>query len=293
MSANAHLRGCAAACRLHATAVLLVLGASAAIAETRLDAPSSRILHFVQLKAGEHGAGQSAFNVAAIQGIAGQEIVIRINLPQTYEFVTPDARQPFILVRNIPAGVLLTKGMANGRLWILPLKDLNGLQLVAQPSIFGNFTLQFSFIGINNETIAQQSVPLDLLSPHIEERVPTAGALTATEALPSDQRSQRTPQRVQKLTSEEERVLLERGRELVRQGGIAAARIIFEELAQKGSAQGALALARSYDPAYIPDPRISAIAPDVKKALTWYRRAEELGSDEARARLAEIAPERR
>jgi hypothetical protein len=293
MSANADLGGCSVARRLRASAALLFLGASPAVAETQLDVPSSRLLQLVQLKAEGHVAAQSAFNIAAIKGIAGQEIAVRVNLPQIREPATPNARQPFILVRNLPAGVRLTTGMANGRIWILPLKDLNRLHLIAQPGVVGSFALEFTLIGIGNEKLAQQSVALDLLSPNIADRVQTTGALAATEARPSEQRSQRSPPRTQGLTSEEERVLLARGRELVQQGGISAARIIFEELAQKGSAQGALALARSYDPAYIPDPRMSAVAADANKALMWYRRAEELGSDEARARLAEIAPGRR
>jgi len=294
MSANADLGGCSVARRLRASATLLFLGASPAIAETQLDLPPSRALHLVQLKAEGPVAAQSAFSVAAIKGTAGQEIVIRVNLPQIREPATANARQPFILVRNLPAGVRLTTGMANGRIWILPLKDLDTVRLIAQPGIVGSFALEFTLIGIDNQKLAQQSVSLDLLSPNIADQVQTTGAPAAIEARPSEQRPQRSPPWTQEgLTTEEERLLLARGRVLVEQGGISAARIIFEELAQKGSAQGALALARSYDPAYIPDPRMSAVAADANKALNWYRRAEELGSDEARARLAEIAPGRR
>jgi hypothetical protein len=289
MSADADLRRATAHC-LRTTAALLVLSAAAAVAEARLDTPSSGALQLVQLNAGAgHAPVQLKFNVAAIQGIAGQEIPIRIELPQILEMATAEARQAFVLIRNIPPGVRLTTGMANGRLWVLSLKDLEGPRLIAQPGVTGSFNLEFNLIGPNNVRLAQQSVPLDLVSPDIAGRVPTTGALAALEDLPREQRTPRAPRPTSKLPLEEEAVLLERGTELVRQGGIAAARIIFEELAQKGSAQGALALARSFDPAYMPPPRISALAPDIDKALTWYRRAEELGSDEARARLTEIA----
>src|SRR5687767_4118465 len=101
MSANADLGGCSVARTLRASAALIFLGASPAIAETQLDVPSSRSLQLVQLKADGHIAAQSAFSIAAIKGIAGQEIAIRVNLPLIREPATPNARQPFILVRNL------------------------------------------------------------------------------------------------------------------------------------------------------------------------------------------------
>lgn len=54
-----------------------------------------------------------------------------------------------------------------------------------------------------------------ILTEAPQARVQTTGALAATEALPSEQRAQRSPSRLQRLTSEEERVLLARGREVI------------------------------------------------------------------------------
>jgi TPR repeat protein len=56
-----------------------------------------------------------------------------------------------------------------------------------------------------------------------------------------------------------------------------------------GSAAGALALARSYDPAYVPKSAVSAPAPDLAEARKWYERAAELGDADAKRRLTEIA----
>jgi hypothetical protein len=291
MWANADLRGRSAAHRLRATAALLALSATAATGQTLLDAALSGATQFAQLSAGEQRV-VSTFDVAAIAGVAGQEIPIQVNLPQASELIAAGGRQVFILVRNMPAGVRLTTGMENGRLWVLSLKDVDGLHLVAPRGMVGSFTLEFNLIGGGNKRLAQQTVPVDLVSPKIVGRIPTTGALAAIEGPVNQERAPRAVRPVERLPSREEAVLLERGKELMRQGGIAAARIIFEELAQKGSAQGALELARSYDPASIPNSRVSAVAPDVEKALMWYRRAEELGSEEARARLATIAPAR-
>lgn len=84
-------------------------------------------------------------------------------------------------------------------------------------------------------------------------------------------------------------MLLRRGEELLQEGGIAAARLIFEELANRGSGRGALALARSYDPAFIPSSQASALKPDVNEAMKWYKRAATYGNAEAKRRLATLA----
>ncbi len=83
--------------------------------------------------------------------------------------------------------------------------------------------------------------------------------------------------------------MLARGKDLLQQGGIAAARIIFEDLATSGSAAGALALARSYDPAFVAASAASAPAPNLAEARKWYERAAELGKPDAKRRLTEIA----
>jgi hypothetical protein len=290
MSADAKLRGRPAAHRLHVTAALLALSAGSAIGETQINAFSSDLVQIADAT----GNGYTAFSVDAIKGVAGQEIPIRVNMPSPADLTTGEALQAFILVRNIPAGVRLTTGMANGRLWVLSLNDLDDLRLVAQPGNAGNFTLEFNLIGANNRKLAQQSVPVELVDPGTPRQLQTTatGALAALEEAPLEPPPARPARSGQKMPPKEEAVLLEKGRELIRQGGITAARIIFEELAKKGSAQGALDLARSYDPMYTPDPRLASVAPDVNKALQWYRRADELGSEEARARLAEIASTR-
>ena len=75
--------------------------------------------------------------------------------------------------------------------------------------------------------------------------------------------------------------LMQRGRDLLRNGDISLAQLAFQRLAKAGIAEGALALANTYDPRYLAEHHFIGIAGDEAKARNWYQRARELGSAEA------------
>jgi TPR repeat protein len=83
--------------------------------------------------------------------------------------------------------------------------------------------------------------------------------------------------------------LIERGRDLLRSGDVASARLLFQRLADVGIADAALALAATYDPRYLAEHNLIGVVGDAAKALDWYQRASELGSIEAGRILARTA----
>jgi hypothetical protein len=83
--------------------------------------------------------------------------------------------------------------------------------------------------------------------------------------------------------------LIERGRDLLRSGDVASARLLFQRLADVGIADAALALAATYDPRYLAEHNLIGVVGDAAKALGWYQRASELGSIEAGRILARTA----
>ena len=93
-----------------------------------------------------------------------------------------------------------------------------------------------------------------------------------------------------KLPAEQEDKMLKRASTLLGQNDIAGARLIFQYLANHGSAGGAFALAESYDPRKWGSHRVTGMAPDGGLARTWYARAAELGSREAAAILRKEKP---
>jgi hypothetical protein len=281
--------------RLMAMPLAFIIDAGQASAELRGGFAGSlaAMMRTIDSDAAILPANQLTLSIEDVECVAGQAVPLKITLPQAAELARSDARLgAFILVHNLPTGVMLSAGVPSGGPWVLPLHEVAGLQLVAAPDAVGTFFIEFYLIGAGNKRLAQQTVRLNLLGFDVMGRVGTTSTLAGSEKNGKGAAAISPVPRATKLPPQEEAELLKRGEELLRQGGIAAARIIFEELAQKGSSKGALALARSYDPHYIPNSRTSAVTPDLNKALAWYRRADQLGSAEARERIAEIGTRR-
>jgi TPR repeat protein len=81
---------------------------------------------------------------------------------------------------------------------------------------------------------------------------------------------------------------LERARALVRANDIAAARLIFTRLANKGVAEAAFELGRTYDPDFLEIIPLAGLEPDLEMAKQWYKRAAALGNADAKSRLAKF-----
>lgn len=75
---------------------------------------------------------------------------------------------------------------------------------------------------------------------------------------------------------------------MIRLGDISAARLLYQRAATAGSGQAAIAMGRTYDPAFLASTRAQGIQGDRALAATWYRRALALGIAEAGDRLAEL-----
>jgi len=85
-------------------------------------------------------------------------------------------------------------------------------------------------------------------------------------------------------------LLIKRGRELITEGDVTAARASLQRAAEARDARAALALGATYDPMMLARLRgIHAIAADVNVARGWYEKASELGSQDAKTLLADLA----
>ena len=80
-------------------------------------------------------------------------------------------------------------------------------------------------------------------------------------------------------------VLLKRGKDLIAEGDIAAARLILKRAADANNAEAALALAATYDPFVLRELKVYGFTPDAAMARVWYEKATELGSPAAPRRL--------
>jgi hypothetical protein len=258
------------------------------------------------------GEGALTFSVKDIEAEPGTSAPVSIRLPSSSELRAAGAEDgAFLLIRHIPKGVSFSAGMATGRVWVVPLREASTLRLFCTPEANARFHLGFHLIGPDKRALAQTIVAVNLRpsqtvatltppSPKLEgppkppvqpllRAEPPAPRAEPAKPAPRAEPAPPEPAELEPLTPQEETILMERGREVLKQGSVVAARLIFEELASHGSAAGALALARSYDPAYAAPSATPAPASDLAEARKWYERAAALGNSDAKRRLADIA----
>jgi hypothetical protein len=82
--------------------------------------------------------------------------------------------------------------------------------------------------------------------------------------------------------------LLKRGDELLAQGDISAARLLYERTAEAGNARAAASAGKTYDPIFYQETGVRGERPDAAKAITWYRKAAALGDNEGAARAERL-----
>ena len=80
--------------------------------------------------------------------------------------------------------------------------------------------------------------------------------------------------------------MLKKGDELMANGDVAAARLMYQRAAEAGEAAAAFALAETYDPLVLAK---GGIPPNAGLAQAWYRKARDLGSTQAPERLERLA----
>jgi hypothetical protein len=91
------------------------------------------------------------------------------------------------------------------------------------------------------------------------------------------------------LDPEQIMLLLKQGEQFIAAGDFVTARIAFQRAAEAGDANAALAVGATYDPIALAKLAAVGIRADVAKARSWYRRADKLGSSEAKRRLDDLA----
>jgi hypothetical protein len=131
---------------------------------------------------------------------------------------------------------------------------------------------------------AHQSSPEIRQPPAAAIAVPAAPAAIAVPAAPAA--SLAPPAR--HLDPDELATLLKRAKGLIEIGDIAPARLLLERAADAQEASAALMLAQTYDPAVLGTQDMRSITPDPAMAREWYQKAAQLGSVDARQRLAQM-----
>lgn len=222
--------------------------------------------------------------IAPVTGLSGTAIALNLKAPM-------DGLR-FILFRDIPPEVKFSYGFRVKNSWIASIRDLDQLQIIPPPDFVGSLAFAVLFQRDNLGGAAAQG----LLIVDVEPAGATAEAKTSdspelpTGAIvstpPIRDRDAKPAQKASLVPAAEENEELARGARLMRIGDIATARLIYQNLATRRSANGARALAETFDPAYLKDFVIAGLRPDIESAKKWYKVAAELGDSKAAMRLS-------
>ena len=246
--------------------------------------------------------------VEDISGRPGSEIPLRIEVAQS-----DTEEYSFLMFRGLPAEISLSAGFRLKDSWAVSLRDITNLALVSPPNYEARFQVEVLLIKGRNTPAdsrvmsvslqrASQSAapPAVAVAPRLEsapQRILTA-APPEVEPQPAPKIEAAAPSiapagSAKKLTisPETEAAMLDRATQMLSMGDVSSARLLFEHVAKKGSGRAAIALARTFDPAFFGSINTRGLKPDLAKAKQWYAVAADLGQDEARIRLGALSPQ--
>lgn len=220
-------------------------------------------------------AQQSGFLVNDISGPPAEPLPLEIDLP-------PENGDLFrvIMVRGLPKGFKLSGGVSLDDAWALSPAEINGISLTAPAGYQGTFSMEVLFIRGNGEEREQQLVNVRI-SPEPEPQRDATGAAQAQSP------AQATTQ--PKIAPEMQASMFDRAERMMAGGDIVGARLILSYLADQGVAGAAFAMGQSYDPGFLQEIYVRGKDPsNVEIAREWYRRAAQMGSEDARSRLTAL-----
>jgi hypothetical protein len=207
--------------------------------------------------------------VASQKGFANEPLPIGISLKDA-------SGKETVMLAGLAAGTRLSGGTPLGLAgWLISAPDLDQALAYPPKDFIGVMDASINLQSANDQLIDSQVVHLEW----IRKKEP-----------PAPQPAASNPPAVVPLDPQEVRTLLKRGEDFLAHGDIASARPLLKRAASGGSAQAALEVAMSFDPAFLAQKGVLGLTPDVAQAREWYERATELGSTEARPHLERLTP---
>jgi hypothetical protein len=249
-------------------------------AEISIDALEERHLRFAQ-------AQDLAFSVSDIVSQPNRPIPLPIKLR---EGGAEDYR--FFKIVGLPEGFELSSGFPTKNAWLVAVKNIEGLQIVPPAEFVGEVELQILLFKGKDDPPQVRTVTLSIgqKAAGVDTAL-TSAVEPASPSLDSDAQADRptlttVPKRV--ITQQQENTGMRRADRFLKNLDIAAARLIYESMARKGSGRAAFAMGQTYDPSFLRNYVVEGLQPDIEQAMKWYKLAIELGNSEAEARLAAL-----
>jgi hypothetical protein len=210
-------------------------------------------------------------------------------------------KRTMLLIQGIPTTLSLTEGRVfDSGVWFVPVADLPKLKIVAASEAAGVRTpLTLTLVSLEGTVLAEGRItlavnkatgaaPVETMSTAAEVKAPVRddALATAPPAAKPAPAKHAAPVPATALSPVEEAERLKSGQAALALNDVAAARLVFEYLAKRGSAAGAWHMAQTYDPQVLARRVGTQIKPDEAAAAKWYAKAAEMGHAEARKKVA-------
>jgi hypothetical protein len=204
--------------------------------------------------------------------------------------------QSVIVIRGVPSSMRFSEGRLFGPgVWVIPVTRLTDLKLQTLPDASSGGMLTVVLTSLEGAPLAEAQITVISMPANQTVENTTAPAImplpvpviTPPPAFTGTTQDSFSPPQVMVESRAELLMLLEKGKENHSLGNILIARQFYQRAADKGLAEGAFALAGTYDPHELSRRKeMAGVSPDPELAKKWYQKAGELGSPEAAARLS-------
>jgi hypothetical protein len=207
-----------------------------------------------------------------------------------------------VVLSGLAPGTQLSAGSPLGISgWRLDAGQLEGLEIRPPHDFIGvmNVAVDLRLQGdrladsktLRLEWVARPQIAPPAAAPQVQAPVPApqpqAPAVVLQAQAPAE-----PPTVALRLDAAEIAILVKRGQDTLNNGDVVAARLLLQRAASAGSADGALALAQSFDPAVIGRLGAVGVVADAAKAREWYQKAAHLGSSAAAQQVANFQQKR-
>jgi hypothetical protein len=229
----------------------------------------------------------SNLNVKNIVGASGQVLPMELSIQrgQVEEY-------SFVMFRGVPKDVTISAGFRVKETWAVALQDVEQLTLATPVGFQGTFNLDVILIKGEDTPAEKRRMAVTIGQPsalangmNLRPGLVTASVQPQANSMsPSLQTLRKRPP----LSPVQEQAILNKAAVMIKANNVASARLLFEYAANRGSAQAALAMGQTFDPAFFRSAEIIGLRPDPQKAKAWYKQAAALGNKEAANRLSAL-----
>jgi hypothetical protein len=238
--------------------------------------------------------------VSDVTGTLNSMIPLALNAEPAFE-----NQELAIKITGLPESAYLTAGKKiSDNTWILKDGEEDGISLFVPQSNTPKFDISVSAIETNTGELAAPVKEMTVAIDDVKVEDETVLQITPASAPPEtvipvkatqQETIESAPAPTAPLTpikpplSAEVTGLLGKGDMLMKTGDLIIARQFYNRAFQMGAAEGAMGVAKTYDPTVFAEMKVQGITPDAVKAAEWYEKAKQAGVTEAEAALTTLS----